>query len=307
VIKSVVATAYSGERLELVLNDPWEDGIAVFEISGIGPAKATIHTSSVASIDGDAYSGSRVGGRNITLTLGLLDLPDVEKARHKLYRIFQPRQQVNLEFHTDYRNLHINGWVESVEPNIFSQSEEIKVSVICPDPYFYGLDDERAQIFPFRIEDPNMEFEFQDPVNVSPSLELSKRKDEYETLIDYLGDAEAGVTITVVATGIVRNFAIWNRITNKKFSVDTDDFDKVGQPTELREGDSVVITTHQGNKRVHLYKKGSTTPINIIQCIPLNNDWLTLWPGRNIMFFQADVGKDAMEVSVEVQVRYSGV
>ena len=122
-----------------------------------------------------------------------------------------------------------------------------------------------------------------------------------------MGDAETGLTITVTATGVVRNFSIWNRITNKKFAVDTDDFDKVGQPTELREGDVVVITTQQGNKRVQLYKRGSVQPINIIQCIPLNNDWLTLWPGRNIMFFQADVGKDNMEVSIEAHVRYAGV
>ena len=79
-IRSIAAISYADERLELTLNDPYEDGIAVLNVDGIGPAKATIHTSSIASNDGDAFNGARVGGRNISLTLGLLTQPDVERA-----------------------------------------------------------------------------------------------------------------------------------------------------------------------------------------------------------------------------------
>lgn len=306
-IKSIAAISYAEERLELTLNDPYEDGIAVLNVDGIGPAKATIHTSSIASNDGDAFNGARVGGRNISLTLGLLTQPDVERARHKLYRIFQPSREVKLEFHTDYRHLCIGGWVESIDPVIFTEKEEVAISIICPDPFFHGLGASRYEVFPFQLDEPNMEFEFQDPTPTSPTIEISKRKSESETLIDYSGDAETGVTITVAATGTVKNFSIWNRFTGEKFYVDTKYFDRIGQKTQLDKGDVVTITSQQGNKHVTLRRAGTWKEINIIQCIPLNNDWLTIRPGRNVMYFQAEEGRDNMLVSLEVEVRYSGV
>ena len=116
------------------------DPIHFREIQGLGPVKADISSTQYAVTDGDYVTGKKVSKRNIVMTVGFN--PDwgndtVATLRQKLYAYFMPKQWVNLKFaSTHMPEVFIEGYVESCEPNMFSQDPEMQISIICPKPYF---------------------------------------------------------------------------------------------------------------------------------------------------------------------------
>lgn len=124
--------------------DAGSDPIQVLGVNGLGPVKAAITTSPFGAFDGEALSGMSVGKRNIVLTIGLH--PDwavqtIEELRQLLYNYFMPKLFVQLRFHsTNYPVVSIDGYVESMEPNIFVKTPTIEVSIICPAPDFIALE-----------------------------------------------------------------------------------------------------------------------------------------------------------------------
>lgn len=68
-IKSVTVTNYLGESLKMELTNPYDSGIAITDITGIGPGKADINVTELTSSDGSLYNSARLGTRNIVMTL----------------------------------------------------------------------------------------------------------------------------------------------------------------------------------------------------------------------------------------------
>lgn len=134
-----------------VINRPYPSGshwpgerCEIRNIDGLGAVAAAINTSPLGSIDGESFIGSSVGKRNIVLTVGFTpDWVDYTpgELRKELNRYFTPKSLINLEFETlEFAPMVIPGYVESNEPNMFSEDPEHIISVICPDPYFRSLD-----------------------------------------------------------------------------------------------------------------------------------------------------------------------
>lgn len=165
-IKTVTVTNYLGESLTLELSNPFDIGINVRSIEGIGPPKGNVNYTEIASGDGGQFNSARASIRNITMQLGLMPVPTVEEARHRVYKYFPLDQQVTLRFETDKRLCEITGWVEECEPDIFSDDETIDVSIVCPDPYFYSVDSQLGTVNFSGVVD---EFEF--PLENSPDNE----------------------------------------------------------------------------------------------------------------------------------------
>jgi hypothetical protein len=141
VISSLEVFSAQSDAPELALGDLMENQgpIQVRNIEGLGPVKADINTQALAT-RGVLLQGTSVGARNIVLTLGLN--PDwvdytVASLRQLLYRYFLPEQWVKLRFTSNVLPpVEIEGYVESTDPNIFSEDPEVQVSVICPRPDF---------------------------------------------------------------------------------------------------------------------------------------------------------------------------
>ena len=119
------------------------DPIQILNIDGLGPVNANVNTTQYGSIDGEYYSGSNVGKRNIVLTIGLnADWVNqtIADLRRILYSYFIPTTQVKLRFtSTHMAQVEIIGYVETCEPSIFSRDTEMQVSIICPQPYFKAV------------------------------------------------------------------------------------------------------------------------------------------------------------------------
>lgn len=115
--------------------------IQIRDISGLEPVKAEI-TSVPSNQDGDLFQHVRLGKRNIVLKLGLnpnwVD-QTMSSLRRMLYAHFSPTTWRILKFYSDDMvTVQIGGYVESLEPNMFSQDPEMQVSVICLKPNFIG-------------------------------------------------------------------------------------------------------------------------------------------------------------------------
>lgn len=128
------------ELVSNITTNPELDLIQVRNIDGLGPAKASVSTSAIGDKSGGKFLGTSVDPRNIVLTLH--PNPDwnewtYEKLRELTDLYFMPQSQVTLYFETDQKPpVGIVGYVESNEPNMFSNDPETQVSIICPNPDF---------------------------------------------------------------------------------------------------------------------------------------------------------------------------
>lgn len=117
--------------------------LQIRNIDGLGPVKADILTSPLADAGGEEYAGNFVGKRNVVLKIGLA--PDwvtqtMEELRLQLYKYFMSGKWVKLRFiSTHLQDVEIEGYTESVEPNIFSKDPELIVSVVCPQSAFVAV------------------------------------------------------------------------------------------------------------------------------------------------------------------------
>lgn len=121
------------------------DLIQVQDIQGFEPVKATVNITDYADLDGGYLTGATVNQRNIVITFGYnpdWDTHTIEELRQDLYKYFMPKQNVRLTItSTHLPQVQIDGVVESMDPNIFSQNPSVVVSILCPDPDFVGVDE----------------------------------------------------------------------------------------------------------------------------------------------------------------------
>ncbi len=280
-IKSITVTNPKGESLKIDIFNPETSGLIIRSIDGLGPPEANIGMTELTTTDGSIYSSSRVASRNVVLDLAFTFAPDIESTRHKVYRYFPLKKKVDLVVETDYRKLRLSGYVESDEPEIFSQTEGSQISIVCPDPYFYGLDQQKSV---FSTVTPLFEFPFSNESLTDPLLELGSINIDTRTVLDYEGDIDTGVVINVHLLDNVKGLTIYNIETLEKIIIDTDKVAQIiGRPLKL--GDDINISTVSGNKYVECVHEGVTT--NVISAINKDSDWFTISTGRNAFNFVA--------------------
>lgn len=127
-------------KLSLPLIGDVSGAFHIRDIEGLGPVKAIVNSRGYGLLDGEYYTGSHIGKRNIVLTIGLnpnAGYQSVEAMRKVIYGYLRPKTEPLLKFvSTDRPLVEIAGYVESCEPVFFSKDPEIQVSIICPKPYF---------------------------------------------------------------------------------------------------------------------------------------------------------------------------
>lgn len=183
-IKKVIVTNYLGESIEFELRAPEKTGLFIRSIDGLGPGKASINTTDIASDDGSIFNSARSEQRNIVLTLGCLIADGVtnsiETARQLTYKYFPKKKPLKFYILTDNRELEILGYTESNEPEIFTDDETTQISIICPDPLFYSAGEGGTHTTTFNGVDFLFEFAFDNesvgvPVTIIPGIAKEKQ------------------------------------------------------------------------------------------------------------------------------------
>lgn len=182
-IKSITVINKTGEKLTIELGAPETTGLWIKSIKGIGPGKANINTTELASSDGGLYNSARSEIRNITLTLGFMPYVhptetdpvtgkprtvSVEEVRRNTYKWFAKKRPITFIVNTDLISLASYGYVESNEPDIFNKQETTSISIICPDPNMYMYDS--SEILEFSSTEDGFEFPlpdgYENPIDV---------------------------------------------------------------------------------------------------------------------------------------------
>lgn len=300
-IKSIIVTNYRGDSIWIDLADPEETGFLVKDISGLGPCKATINTTEVSTNDGSIYNSARLDNRNIVLDLAFIG-SDIESVRQKSYKYFPIKKQLTLYIITDRRICSTTGYVESNEPDIFSDEEGTSISIICPNAYFYSAVGEN--IIESFSEAPAFEFPFCNDSLTKKLLVMGEIYNYTDVVITYDGDAEVGVTITLHAVGEVINPAIYNAETYEQMVIDTSKIETL-TGSGIIEGDDIIICTIKGKKTVKLLRNGVYT--NILNALDRNSDWFQLSKGENVLSYTAESGGNNLQIKIQNDVIYEGI
>lgn len=291
-IQSLIVTNPKGEELTLDLLRPELSGLYIKSIDGLGPPSASINTQDVATIDGALYVGSRLETRNLVIELGMMDKPSVEENRLKSYRFFPTKRAVSIVVITDNNKVKIEGYVESNEPDIFSEEESTKISILCPDPYFYDIEPTQKN---FSETTPLFEFEFSNESVTENLLIMSEIRTDTRSLIVYPGDGDTGINIQIKMLADVSVFEIYDVFTQGVMKLYGNKMPS-SLGTTFKKNDIIEINTVKGNKYVNLIRGGIST--NIISALDKKATWFQLSPGDNIFAYAADNGTNDEKVVV---------
>lgn len=297
-IKSVTITNYVGESVTIILDEAEPNhGMIIESIEGLGPPKAQINTTTLATSDGSIYNSARAEQRNIVMHLLFTFAASIEDSRLRTYKYFSLKKPIEFLIETDNRKAKAYGYVESNEPDIFSQQEGNQISIICDDPYFYS---EGTETTVFYGIEPLFEFVFSNESLDEPLLEFGEIENETEKTVYYEGDAEVGVVITIHALDDVENITIYNAGTREVMRIDTSKI-----PGGFKAHDDIIISTVRGDKWIRLLRDGIYT--NILNALDKYSDWFLLAKGDNVFAYTADVGEKDMQFTIENKIIYWGV
>lgn len=244
------------------------NGLWLVKMDNIGEIAATINTTDYAIADGAYRNTNRVSKRNITMKFRLIDsfadkyhtLPkNVEQSRLRLYKLFPYKKEITVLIKTDTNQYHkkITGYVESVEPDVFSNKETVTVSLICPDPYFV-IDTEEA---------------------------IGKGWH-----INYNGSAQNGCVINFDC-GLLdadKDFSVKMELvgsdTKSEMRFNMNSIKEILGEGRSIQGSRLIISSETGNKYVKIYNPlyGDDPYINILSSLGIGPfDWPILYTGLN--------------------------
>lgn len=280
----VIAENKYNQQINLTQNGNY----ALLSVGGLTPPAAIINTAVIATSDGAVFNSSRLGTRNIVLTVAPLN--SIETNRINLYKYFKAKQYIKLYLENNTRSVWIDGYIDKIDGNLYSEKQQLQISIICPDPYFK---DTATGLYTFSNVIDLFEFPF--AIEETPGIPISEMGEYVEIAITNNSDDETGVIITLLANDNVTNPTIYNMTTNENFALNI----------SMETGDVITIDTRRGHKTVTLNRDSVIT--NILNDMNQGSSWLTLPVGDNIFSYTCDTGAEYLNVSVELQPIYEGV
>ena len=289
---TLIAENQYRQQLELTHNDAY----VIESIDGIDPPDAVINTTKNANADGSVFNSSYISNRQIIITMAING--PAEENRINLYRYFKNKYPVKLYYKNGARDVYIDGYVKKVQIEFFQKKQIAQITVICPQPYFNGVEDSITDFstveslfeFPFSVEEHVEEGDDYDG-----TIEFSRILINEETNVINAGDIDTGALIELRAVGAVVNPVIYN--------VDTGAFFKIN--TSMAAGDVIKINTVRKEKSVVKISAGVTT--NLIGSLVYGSTWLQFVPGDNTILIDAETTPENMIAKLSIVNRFEGV
>lgn len=303
-IKAVTITNHLGESIRLDLFDPDSSGFVIKSIEGLGPVKANVNFTELATNDGAIDNSSRLESRNIVMTLIFLPNPTIEETRLLSYKYFPIKRNINFLIETDSRVCETIGRVETNEPKIFSMQEGCQISIMCPSSYFYSAGENGINHTLFYGSEPLFEFPFSNESLTEKIIEFGNIENRTEGTVYYDGDAEVGITIKIHAIGEAEGIAIYNIKTREIMRIDDEKLKNI-LGSGIQAGDDITITTSKGLKGITILRGGITT--NILNVLGKPIKWFQLSKGDNLFAYTATSGLGNLQFRIENRVVYEGV
>lgn len=263
-------------------------------VSGLG-SDFNVYTTKNSGQDGENYNGSDAKKRNIVLTLELA-LRDYEKQLQKLYSFFQRDSAGELVCEGD-NSRKIRYYAEKVEPEDESfspagsspyETRNVTISLICPDPKFYSVEDHLTQLAAW---DGRIEWDLE--IKEEP-FALTEKVNSLICNVPNRSAVPMALTVKFKASGEVVHPSLYDVNRHELMKVNA----------TMHAGDQIILTTGTGNKKVRMITGGITTNINNRMAYP--PVWLQAYEGDNLFRYDADSGIDNLSVSVLSTQAYWG-
>lgn len=280
----VIAENKTGEQILLTNNGNY----ALLSVGGLTPPAATINTAVIATSDGAVFNSSRLGTRNIVLTVRPLN--SIEANRINLYKYFRAKQYIKLYLENNTRSVWIDGYIDKFDGSLYTNKEQFQISIICPDPYFKD-----ATTGKYTFTNVISLFKFPFSIEETPGIPISRLGDFSEIAIHNISDDETGIIINLLANGEVVNPVIYNMTTNEHYELNI----------TMEQGDVITIDTRRGHKTVTLNR--DTVITNILNNMVQGSSWLLLAVGDNIFSYTCSEGSNNLIIDIELQPIYEGI
>lgn len=332
-IRSVTITNYLGSlndnlakqtnqnTVHITLNDAEPShGMIITKITGLGPAKATLNRTKLATVDGSLFNSANLEERNIVMTIKFMEAKTIEDVRLLTYRYFPIKRQIIFSIKTDNRDARAIGYIESNEPDIFSPDEQANISIICPDPYFYSNAPGHS---PHAITFTGLDSEFEapweneiDPAPLNKTLlgNITKISDKdfyydgdqtigVEMQMDFLDAVDADIILIHYQNALNPN----EPMLQTNFEIHIDKF-RALMGTNFLTGDKIIVNTRLGSESIYLLRNGEYH--NILNTVPRECDWFQIAMGYNkFRFTTGDAGGSQYKINFRLEhyVIYEGV
>lgn len=304
-IKNIIVTNDSNQSVTIDLMNPEKSGFIIKSIEGLGPVKADVNLREMSNLDGAFFNSVRADKRNIIFNIIFFNNfsfdQTIEDLRQLSYKYFPLKKNVKIEIETDKHTFQTYGYIESNEPNIFSNEEDTIISILCPKSYFT---DTLPEIKSFSSIVPAFSFPFSNNNYTQPLLKMGDIN--LETLIGIYnkGDVETGVLIKIHFVGAATDIEIINNKTNGSIFIDTTKLEAI-TGSAIGSGDDIFISTVKGNKYAIILQNGNI--YNILNSIIDGIEWFELEPGDNNFTYLAETGIENIQFSFIFDILYQGV
>lgn len=301
-IKGISVTNHLGQTLKMSLTEPEESGFIIKSISGLGPVKADVNFTELATNDGAIDNSARLQSRDIVLTLIFLAKDTIEETRLTSYKYFPIKRNVTFAVETDNRKCQIVGRVEENKPDIFSKEEGCQITIMCPDSYFQQSGPDNREIFYGTY--PLFEFPFSNESLTEPLIEFGSIQLKTEATVFYEGDGDVGVTIKIHAIGSAKGLSIYNLRTREVMGINDEKLKNLVEDG-ISAGDDIIIDTNRGQKGIILIRSGVI--YNILNALEKPISWFRLEKGDNLFTYIAEAGIENLTFEVRHKILYEGV
>lgn len=284
-----------GEVLQL--NDQ-EDKWVVESITGLSPSPTILSLDPIYGMDGSKFNYAKLDTRNIVILLAIRG--DCDANRDELYRFFPQKMPLRILYETSQRSVYVDGYVETIECDLFQNVELMQVSILCPDPYFRDVAETVVE-----LENSQSGFEFPFSINLGEPIEFGTYESGRETVAINPTQNEVPFEIEITARkqlGYFTSFTIQNVLTGEKIGF-------AGWPNDdgFMPGDVIRISTDPYHPTMTL-QVGSTIYNRIPQMIQ-GGGFFTIHPGENRFAYKTSPASDADFLDIDLKFRrmYRGV
>lgn len=122
-------------------------GLQILQVDGLTPVNTHVISQDRALRPGSDVLGARPQTRNIVFTIGYspnyVDGRNIYDLRDHLYSWFNAGSHVVIEVTREgYQDVKTEGYVETLEANIFGSDPLVQISLYCPESYFEAIEPE---------------------------------------------------------------------------------------------------------------------------------------------------------------------
>ncbi|CAB1243774.1 conserved protein of unknown function [Ruminococcaceae bacterium BL-6] len=256
-----------------------------------GAPKSTLITTKAPGQDGKTVESQLLEERtpSITLTIHADNVDDLYQWRRKLFAIFSPKLSGILQYTNNAGTRTIPCIVDG-EPTAKDRKgrgQQILIQLFCPDPYWLDTAESKAEMALWAGD-----FYFPLVIPVDTGAIMGHRMSNLIVNAYNPGDVACGIRIEFTALASVETPSILN--------VDTRELMKVKRT--MAAGDKLIINTAFGNETVKLNHSGIES--NAMNYIDLDSDFFQLYPGDNLLRYDANSGIDNLECAIYYRPKY---